>query len=42
MSLNITIREAYGSDLLTLIEYNRTLAKETENLSLGSSYINDL
>ena len=34
MSFNITIREAYGSDLLTLIKYNQALAKETENLSL--------
>ena len=34
MSLNITIREADDSDVLTLIEYNRALAKETENLSL--------
>jgi len=34
LSLTITIREAYDSDLLTLIEYNRALAKETENLSL--------
>jgi len=34
LSLNITIREADDSDVLTLIEYNRALAKDTENLSL--------
>ena len=39
MSLTITIREAYDSDLLTLIEYNRALAKETENLSLDTDVL---
>ena len=35
MSLNILIREACESDLLSLVEYNLALAKETENLDLN-------
>ena len=35
MSLNIIIREAGESDLLSLVAYNLALAKETENLDLN-------
>ena len=35
MPLNIIIREACESDLLSLVEYNLALAKETENLDLN-------
>ena len=35
MSLNIIIRDACESDLLSLVEYNLALAKETENLDLN-------
>ena len=39
VSLNIIIREACESDLSILIEYNRALAKETENLSLNTNVL---
>ena len=39
VSLNIIIREACESDLSILIEYNRALAKETENLSLNTDVL---
>ena len=35
MPLNIIIREACESDLLSLVKYNLALAKETENLDLN-------
>ena len=39
VSLNIIFREACESDLSILIEYNRALAKETENLSLNTNVL---
>ena len=39
MSLRIIIRKACESDLLTLIEYNRALAKESENISLDTKIL---
>ena len=39
MSLNIFIREACESDLLTLIEHNQALAEESENLFLDKNIL---
>ena len=39
VSLNIIIREACESDLSILIEYNRALAEESENLSLDKDIL---
>lgn len=39
MALDILVREADGSDISTLIEYNRALADETENISLDKDIL---
>ena len=39
MAPDILVREADGSDISTLIEYNRALADETENISLDKDIL---
>ena len=39
MLSKIIVREARESDLLTLVDYNQALAKETENLALDKSIL---
>ena len=39
MAPDILVRKADGSDISTLIEYNRALANETENISLETGVL---
>jgi len=39
MAADILVREADGSDISTLIEYNRALADETEHISLDKDIL---